>query len=222
MPRLRTSFQSSPSRTAAAASPAVSLRGDPGRRARYSNLGYLALGELIQAVSGAPYVEYVRVQLLEPLGMTSTDFVYREEMAHRAATGGLIGSVSDAARFLDLHLHPVAHPDVLSEQAVSVMQQATSRGGKLDRACRWSAPLQVSSMEVSSERDQRNVDRGQVVGEPPRQVDVRDGAALGAEALCDIGEGAAEPVRREDRGLACHYAGCDRGATIGPPCEPRP
>ena len=62
------------------------LRAEPGRRASYSNLGYLVLGEVIQAASGAPYVEYVREQILEPLAMTSTDFVYREDMAPRAAT----------------------------------------------------------------------------------------------------------------------------------------
>jgi CubicO group peptidase (beta-lactamase class C family) len=63
------------------------LRGEPGSRASYSNLGYLVLGEVIQAASGAPYVDYVRAQILEPLGMTTTDFVYRADMAPRAATG---------------------------------------------------------------------------------------------------------------------------------------
>ena len=63
------------------------LRGEPGKRASYSNLGYLVLGEVIQAAGGAPYVDYVRAQILEPLGMTTTDFVYRGDMAPRAATG---------------------------------------------------------------------------------------------------------------------------------------
>ncbi len=155
------------------------LRAEPGSRASYSNLGYLVLGGVIQAASGAPYVEYVRAQLLEPLGMTTTDFVYRADMAPRAATGyhprfnvstpllrlmtpagifdhrvgkfwalsrfcvqgapygGLIGTVSDAARFLDLHLDPGAHPGVLSEQAVIAMQQTTARGRKLDVGLGW-------------------------------------------------------------------------------------
>jgi len=155
------------------------LRAEPGTRASYSNLGYLVLGEVIQAASGAPYVEYVRAQILEPLGMTSTDFVYRPDMTPRAATGyhprfsistpllrlitppgifdhrvgrlwalsrfcvqgapygGLIGSVSGAARFLDLHLDPGAHPGVLSQQAVLAMQQTTARGGKLDVGLGW-------------------------------------------------------------------------------------
>jgi len=155
------------------------LRGEPGSHASYSNLGFLVLGEVIQAVSGVPYVEYVREQLLEPLGMTTTDFVYRPDMTPRAATGyhprsniatpllrlitphgifdhrvgkfwalsrfcvqgapygGLIGTVSDAARFLDLHLDPGAHPGVLSEQGVKAMQQTTARGRKLDVGLGW-------------------------------------------------------------------------------------
>jgi CubicO group peptidase (beta-lactamase class C family) len=53
------------------------LRAEPGNRATYSNLGYLVLGVVIQAVGGVPYVEYVRAEILEPLGMTSTDFAHR-------------------------------------------------------------------------------------------------------------------------------------------------
>lgn len=155
------------------------LRGEPGTRASYSNLGYLVLGEVIHAVSGVPYIEYVRTQLLKPLGMTTTDFVYRADMTPHAATGyhprfnvatpllrlitpagifdhrvgkfwalsrfcvqgapygGLIGSVSDAARFLDLHIDPGAHPGVLSEQATIAMQQTTARGRKLDVGLGW-------------------------------------------------------------------------------------
>ena len=63
------------------------LRAAPGTRASYANLGYLVLGEVIQAASGAPYTEYVRAHILEPLGMTTTDFVYGQDMVQHAATG---------------------------------------------------------------------------------------------------------------------------------------
>jgi CubicO group peptidase (beta-lactamase class C family) len=59
----------------------------PGETAGYSNLGYVVLGEVIATASGSPYVDYVRQNLLEPLGMTATDFVYRPEMEAAAATG---------------------------------------------------------------------------------------------------------------------------------------
>jgi CubicO group peptidase (beta-lactamase class C family) len=47
------------------------LRSDPGARASYSNLGYLVLGEVVEAASGLPYTEYVRSNILAPLAMSS-------------------------------------------------------------------------------------------------------------------------------------------------------
>jgi hypothetical protein len=44
---------------------------------------------------------------------------------------GLIGTVSEAARFLDLH-HDPAHPGFHSETAVIATQPTTSGGRKLD------------------------------------------------------------------------------------------
>jgi CubicO group peptidase (beta-lactamase class C family) len=63
------------------------LRGTPGERARYSNLGYLALGEVIAAASGQSYQDYVRDHVLRPLGMTRTGFGYGDGRAEDAATG---------------------------------------------------------------------------------------------------------------------------------------
>jgi CubicO group peptidase (beta-lactamase class C family) len=63
------------------------LRSEPGTTASYSNLGYLVLGEVVEAASGRSYTDYVRSNILSPLGMTSTDFTYRDDMAPRAATG---------------------------------------------------------------------------------------------------------------------------------------
>ena len=63
------------------------LRYPAGSRASYSNLGYIALGEVISAAAGMRYEDYVRASILAPLGMTSTDFGYRDDMASAAATG---------------------------------------------------------------------------------------------------------------------------------------
>jgi CubicO group peptidase (beta-lactamase class C family) len=63
------------------------LQAPPGTRAAYSNLGYLALGEVIARVSGLPYQQYVREHLLQPLGMRRTDFVYRDDLLPDAAVG---------------------------------------------------------------------------------------------------------------------------------------
>jgi CubicO group peptidase (beta-lactamase class C family) len=51
------------------------LRFEPGAKASYTNVGYLVLGQVIAQVTGQPYTDYVRTNLLQPLGMARTDFV---------------------------------------------------------------------------------------------------------------------------------------------------
>jgi CubicO group peptidase (beta-lactamase class C family) len=63
------------------------LKFTPGERASYSNLGYLVLGEVVSGVAGASYEEYVRGEILSPLGMNRTGFVYADPAKHEAATG---------------------------------------------------------------------------------------------------------------------------------------
>jgi CubicO group peptidase (beta-lactamase class C family) len=63
------------------------LRYPAGSRAVYSNLGYIALGEVIAAASGRSYEDYVRSRILEPLSMTSTGFTYGAAHAEDIATG---------------------------------------------------------------------------------------------------------------------------------------
>lgn len=48
----------------------------PGGSARYSNLGYLLLAEVIARVSGRPFEDYLRTAVLEPLGMHRTGFAH--------------------------------------------------------------------------------------------------------------------------------------------------
>src|SRR5918997_6643170 len=63
------------------------LKSVPGERAAYSNLGYLALGEVISEVAGVGYEEYVCEEILSPLGMDRTGFSYPEPAGDDAATG---------------------------------------------------------------------------------------------------------------------------------------
>ena len=50
-----------------------------GATARYSNLGYLLLGEIISAASGKPFESYVQDTILEPCGMNHTGFVHHQD-----------------------------------------------------------------------------------------------------------------------------------------------
>ncbi|HET9427540.1 MAG TPA: serine hydrolase domain-containing protein [Allosphingosinicella sp.] len=95
----------------------------PGTQMEYSNFGYALLGRIITNVSGRPYDQYIRSEIMIPLGMTSTAFeiadsprerralgyrwendahVLEPDMAHGAfgAMGGVETSASDYARWV--------------------------------------------------------------------------------------------------------------------------
>src|SRR5262249_46428772 len=55
-----------------------SLIAAPGTRFRYSNMAYEVLGDLIAKVSGMPFEDYVRKQILEPLGMKSSTLLVKQ------------------------------------------------------------------------------------------------------------------------------------------------
>ena len=48
---------------------------EPGDDYAYSNSNYFLLADIIEQVSGVPYHEYIRTNIFEPLGMTSSGFM---------------------------------------------------------------------------------------------------------------------------------------------------
>lgn len=65
------------------------LEYEPNTRAVYSNLNYMVLGAVIEAVSGQTYDAYISENILQPLGMSHTGFVYTSAMAAHEAAGTL-------------------------------------------------------------------------------------------------------------------------------------
>ena len=79
----------------------VGLNWAPGTQFEYSNLGYAILGRVIASVAGQAYPDYIRHQLLRPLGMTRTGFEAEEfETPGQpgTATGGLARGYRRLAR----------------------------------------------------------------------------------------------------------------------------
>lgn len=54
---------------------------------KYSNLAFGLLGEVVSRVSGVPYEQYLRTQILAPLGMQSSVVDLTDELKPRLATG---------------------------------------------------------------------------------------------------------------------------------------
>jgi len=63
------------------------LKFEPGENTAYTNIGYMLLGAIIEKVSAQNYRDYIRQNILEPLEMSHTDFVYTREMEAVEAAG---------------------------------------------------------------------------------------------------------------------------------------
>lgn len=59
----------------------------PGRRFHYSNVGYKALGLVVEGIDGASYPEVIRRRVLEPMGMTSSEPAITNDIRPRLAVG---------------------------------------------------------------------------------------------------------------------------------------
>jgi CubicO group peptidase (beta-lactamase class C family) len=76
----------------------------PGNRFAYSNVGYAVLGAALGRAAGEPYVDYVRKNIFNPLGMTHTDFEPNAQITPLLAAGYAKGMFSlDAATPLSEH-----------------------------------------------------------------------------------------------------------------------
>jgi CubicO group peptidase (beta-lactamase class C family) len=105
----------------------VSFSNPPSYQYEYSNTGYATLGKIISVVSGMPYQEYIRENILQPLGMNHTyweyDSVAEEQLAigyrwedeqwklepmlhdgSYGAMGGLITTIEDFSKYVSFHL----------------------------------------------------------------------------------------------------------------------
>lgn len=63
------------------------LKFEPGTKASYTNVGYIALGVVIEAITGLGYEEYIHKNILNPLNMNNTSFIRNEKQQLKTATG---------------------------------------------------------------------------------------------------------------------------------------
>jgi D-alanyl-D-alanine carboxypeptidase len=59
----------------------------PGERFHYSNVGYKALGLVLEAVEARPYREVIRARILDPLDMSATEPAITHDIRSRLAVG---------------------------------------------------------------------------------------------------------------------------------------
>ena len=119
----------------------------PGSQWRYSNSGYVLLGEVIEEVSGRPYAAYLKDTLLSPLGLQDTGldrgantgavgYLDGEQQAGKMtpsslySAGGLYSTVDDLYRWFDGLEYGNVIPGELFEQMMSPQTQTGDSAGR--------------------------------------------------------------------------------------------
>jgi CubicO group peptidase (beta-lactamase class C family) len=120
------------------------LATEPGAEFHYCTMGFNIAARVAEIATGRPFEELVRIELLEPMGMTSTRYIPMGLQALRAdpklpngesrfimAGGGMTSTLDDFAAFYQMHANGGTYRDrrFLSEQAVTVMH---TRQAKLE------------------------------------------------------------------------------------------
>ncbi|TNM60021.1 beta-lactamase family protein [Streptomyces sp. NP160] len=99
-------------------------------RFKYSNLGYAALGLVLEAAIGRPWAQLVRTELLEPLGLRRTEPSWVPARAAEHASGHTLAALGGARR-------PVVW-DALTADA-RAMDAATGVSSTAEDLVRWAS-----------------------------------------------------------------------------------
>lgn len=122
----------------------VRITREPGSAFSYSNPGYMVLELLIEEVANQSYASYMKKEVLEPLGMQDSTYVWSRELEKNTATGyyadgspvpilldaakapgGIYTTAGDLARFLAANMTgPDGEPagrDILKSEKVNQM-----------------------------------------------------------------------------------------------------
>lgn len=122
----------------------------PGTKYDYSNVGFWIAGRVIEAVSGKPYINYIKEDLLAPIGATQTDiagktlaerktnevryhgqgsdntYTYSIAFPRRDADGGLIATATDVARFVAAIDGFATRPDILNAASINELTKGSA------------------------------------------------------------------------------------------------
>ena len=149
----------------------VRLDDDPGARFHYSDVNYALVARVVEVVSGRGYDDYLRSEVLGPLGMAETHSTETAEQARSVAPGledghiqvygvpvarpeldgfvggaaGVVSTARDLARWLRFQLGD--RPDVLPRHLLALTHRPPPSGTDSDYAMGW-ARTRVGSVAV--------------------------------------------------------------------------
>lgn len=135
----------------------------PGTTYDYSNVGFFLAGRVIEKASGKSYTNYIRENLMAPLGITQTDIAGRnaadrkaKEVAYygqgalvnaaytvnfprRDADGGLISNAPDLLKFITAFDGFNTRPDILNSTSITALTTTPTFSTYACGLARWDA-----------------------------------------------------------------------------------
>jgi len=137
------------------------VRGNPGSHYAYSNFGYALLGRIIEEVTGMGYEQYVRTEILNPIGATGIQIggntradkksgevtyygnsAYNMNVERLGAPGGWTASAVDLARLLVRVDGFGRKEDILKPETIQIMTTSSAhsnyaKGWSVNSANNW-------------------------------------------------------------------------------------
>lgn len=114
---------------------------EPGRAWGYSGEGYVLLGRVLEEISGRRLDDLVGRECFDPLGMTSSSLLWRDDYAETTATGhDLIGDPTDKRR-PDTENAAASLHTTARDYAIFLAAALTGRGLSPDRFAEMQQPL---------------------------------------------------------------------------------
>ena len=98
----------------------------PGTRTAYSNPGYGVAGYLIEKLSGEPWSDYVRNNVLVPIGFTRGEFALTE--ANRGALAQGYSKNQRVLPYREIYLRPAGDLKASARELASLVQFFLRRG----------------------------------------------------------------------------------------------
>lgn len=103
------------------------VRWMPGTRWAYSNPGYALAGYVVEKVTGRRFEDYVKEEILKPLGMVNSDFRLTDD-TKRLLAQGYAGKLPRPATYRDIYLRPAGDLKASPAELALLVQMLLNRG----------------------------------------------------------------------------------------------
>ncbi|CAN5888476.1 hypothetical protein BH23PLA1_BH23PLA1_04710 [soil metagenome] len=134
----------------------IDLQAEPGERFRYTDVGFMILGKLVERVSGQSLDEFTREHIFEPIGMMDTGFLPVDGKGFEVPADRIAPTEKHQGEMLRGHVHDpraralggvAGHAGLFGKaDDLAIYAQTLLNGGLAPNGQRLFAPLTVRAM----------------------------------------------------------------------------